>query len=127
MADIPCIGFLRWARRRLELLGIEILIPPESVARDDLTLSEWAKSLGGLVVTTDRGFPEPKILLPMDRPKYERWLTILLKEISARRRGDPDESRSVVTRHAHPSPRAGPLWAPAPGPSRAKPLGGTGR
>ena len=84
--DIPCIGFARRFRRILEAKGIEVIIPPDAVARHDPALHAYALKKGAIVVTTDRLFPDPKIVLPMytkerKKPKYERWHTVLMKAV----------------------------------------------
>jgi len=88
--DIPCIGFARRYRHILELKGIEVIIPPEHIAKHDPSLHTYAVKMGAIVVTTDKKFPDPKIVLPMysregKKPKYEKWHTVLMKEL--RRRG----------------------------------------
>jgi len=90
--DIPCIGFARRFRHILEAKGIEVIIPPDAVARHDPALHAYALKRGAIVVTTDRLFPDPKIVLPMytrenRKPKYEKWHTALMKELRRLRNG----------------------------------------
>ncbi|RLG85441.1 MAG: hypothetical protein DRO39_05620 [Thermoprotei archaeon] len=90
--DIPCIGFARRYKRVLEAKGIEVIIPSDGVARHDLSLHAYAVSRNAIVVTTDKRFPDPKIVLPMytkegKKPKYEKWHTALMKELRRLRAG----------------------------------------
>ena len=97
--DISCIGFARRYRRILEAKGMEVVIPPNPIARHDYSLHRYALKVGGIVVTTDKHFPDPKIVLPMytrenKKPKYEKWHTVLMKEVSRLRRcGQPRRRR----------------------------------
>ena len=84
--DIPCIGFARRYKHILEAKGIEVIIPSPALARNDYALHYFAVKLGAIVVTTDKRFPDPKIVLPMytkerKKPKYERWHTVLMKAV----------------------------------------------
>ena len=91
--DMPCIGFARWAKRRLEALGYGIVIPPYTL---DEHIVVWARrtfrNRPVIVVTTDADFPfEPKIVLPTyfktnrgyGKPKYERLYTLLCRALCA--------------------------------------------
>jgi len=106
--DLSVIGFARRYRRILELKGIEVVIPPRSIAMHDPILHRYAMMLGGIVVTSDKGFPDPKILLPMERPKYEKWHTVLMREVNRilhRSRGDDEPTTGLVTpRTNHATP-----------------------
>ena len=77
--DVSLVGFYRWVRRRLELLGIRVIL---TRYKNDKDIALEAEKLNAIVVTTDKTFQYPyKIVLPMRRPKYETWLTYLLKQL----------------------------------------------
>lgn len=87
--DIPNIGFARWAKKRLELLGYRVI---ETPYKYDIAIALYAERLGAIVVTSDKRFPyRKKIVLPqkfvtnsgvIGKPKYEKLYTILMTELS---------------------------------------------
>ena len=83
--DVPLLGFARWAKKRLELLGFKVVEPPY---KDDDLIAKWAKENFGnfIIITTDKNFPcKHKIVLPtffktnagVGKPKYEKLYTRL--------------------------------------------------
>jgi len=84
--DHSIIGFARWCRRRLELLGYKVVIPPTGVMKHDMLLEEYAERVNGIIVTTDKSIKyKHKVLLDMPtdkKPKYEKWYTELIKKLS---------------------------------------------
>ena len=86
VADECTIGFLRWAEKRLKLLGFEVVFPPRGIRRHDPALAEFARRVGGVVVTYDGRFPGDKVVLD-GRLKYEEQYTQLVRELSRRGKG----------------------------------------
>ncbi len=84
--DLNLLGFKNWCRKRLELMGIEVLEPPRGVLCHDNLLSLYAKTHDAIVVTRDKLFPyKHKIII--ESCKYEKMWTELCRGI----RGATDE------------------------------------
>ena len=83
--DVSLRGFAKRYSKYLKMLGYRILIAPDSLKHDHI-LAEYARRHNAIIVTTDKFFPyERKIILPMSKPKYETWYTLLLKSLSKTR------------------------------------------
>ncbi|RLI10838.1 hypothetical protein DRO33_05175, partial [Candidatus Bathyarchaeota archaeon] len=92
--DVSLSGFFRWARARLEAMGLVAVLSPYTI---DWQIVEWAEREFGpggfLVITTDASFPcKDKLVLPvrfrtqrgLGKPKYEKLWTLLAKGLAAR-------------------------------------------
>ena len=81
--DANLAGFGRWCSNRLRKLGYRVIIlVPSGIGKWDMLVKRYAKKNRAILVTTDKtiGY-EPKIVLPMSKPKYETWYTILIKKL----------------------------------------------
>jgi hypothetical protein len=76
--DVCVLGFYKWSRGRLRLLGYDPI--PTPYKYDDQIVT-FAKTIGGIIVTTDKGFSkfEKSIILKQD--KYEKMYTQLVKQL----------------------------------------------
>ena len=86
--DVGLDGFARWARRRLELLGLEVHVVPRHYKYDSF-VALLADRLGAYIVTVDGDFSwHPKaIVLRPRRPKYEVMYTLLCRHLHDMRAG----------------------------------------
>ena len=99
VSDICTCGFLRWARRRLRLLGYRVVFP-RAYWRHDLLLSRYARRIGGIVVTRDKWFPQPRILV--NSVKYEEAWTELCRALKTLRETRPQGEMCPVRHDANP-------------------------
>ena len=99
VSDICTCGFLRWARRRLRLLGYRVVFP-RAYWRHDLLLSRYARRIGGIVVTRDKWFPKPRILV--NSVKYEEAWTELCRALKTLRETRPQGEMCPVHHDANP-------------------------
>jgi len=71
VADACTAGFMRWAETRLTLIGYRVVYP-RAYWRYDHFLARYARKIGGVVVTRDKTFPNPKILISRQKNE-EAW------------------------------------------------------
>ena len=76
--DLSLVGFYKWSRRRLELLGFTPVITP---FRHDFQIMRFAELLNGVVVTTDRDFLSFSRAVVLKHDKYEKMYTAMLRGI----------------------------------------------
>jgi len=76
--DVCVLGFYKWSRGRLRLLGYNPI--PSPYKYDDQIIT-FAKMIDGIIVTADKGFSkyEKSIILKPD--KYEKMYTQLIKQL----------------------------------------------
>ncbi|PVU73324.1 hypothetical protein DDW10_02350 [Sulfolobales archaeon SCGC AB-777_J03] len=76
--DVRVLGFYKWSRGRLRLLGYDPI--PSPYKYDDQIIT-FAKMVNGIIVTTDKGFSkwEKSVILKQD--KYEKMYTQLIKQL----------------------------------------------
>jgi len=76
--DVCVLGFYKWSRRRLKLLGYNPIPTPY---RYDDQIILFAKMIDGIIVTRDKDFIkyEKSIILKLD--KYEKMYTQLIKQL----------------------------------------------
>jgi len=76
--DLCVLGFYKWSKDRLRLLGYN---PIPSPYRYDDQIITFAKTIGGIIVTTDKGFSkyEKSIILKPD--KYEKMYAQLVERL----------------------------------------------
>lgn len=78
--DVSLKGFYFWSKKRFELIGVKTSL---THYKHDFHIVREAVRKKAIVVTTDKSFPyEKKIVLPMSKPKYEVWITLILKTLS---------------------------------------------
>jgi len=108
VADVSLWGFIRWAERRLRLLGIKVVYPPARAS--DYSIAELARRLGAVVVTTDKRFPyEDKVVLEFPtnkKPKYEKLYTQLMKKLLGGAMSNSQDSRFTPRQPPYSPPRA---------------------
>ena len=78
IVDACTAGFMKYVEKRLRLMGYTVLYPRVYWVDDDF-LHMYARKVGGVVVTMDKGFPEPKILITKN--KYEEAWTELCRQL----------------------------------------------
>ena len=93
--DVCVLGFYKWSRRRLRLLGYDPI--PSPYKYDDQIIT-FAKMIDGIIVTRDKDFTkyEKSVILKLD--KYEKMYTQLIKQLE-----------KMKANHQPPSPVAGTL------------------
>jgi len=76
--DVCVLGFYKWSRRRLKLLGYD---PIPSPYKYDDQIILFARMINGIIVTRDKDFTkyEKSIILKLD--KYEKMYTQLIKQL----------------------------------------------
>jgi uncharacterized protein with PIN domain len=76
--DMCVLGFYKWSRGRLRLLGYNPI--PSPYKYDDQIIT-FAKTINGIVVTADKDFSkyEKSVILKPD--KYEKMYTQLVKQL----------------------------------------------
>ena len=91
--DVCVLGFYKWSRRRLRLLGYNPI--PTPYKYDDQIIL-FAKRMDGIIVTADKDFSkyEKSVILKLD--KYEKMYTQLIKQL-----------RKMKADRQLPSPAAG--------------------
>ena len=93
--DMCVLGFYKWSRGRLRLLGYDPI--PSPYKYDDQIIT-FARMIDGIIVTRDKGFTkyEKSVILKLD--KYEKMYTQLIKQLE-----------KMKANHQPPSPVAGTL------------------
>ena len=76
--DLPLVGFYKWSRRRLELLGFTPVITP---FRHDFQIMRFAELVDGVIVTTDKDFLCFSRAVVLKHDKYEKMYTGMLRGI----------------------------------------------
>jgi hypothetical protein len=76
--DVCVLGFYKWSRRRLRLLGYNPI--PSPYKYDDQIIT-FARMIDGIIVTRDKDFIkyEKSVILKLD--KYEKMYTQLIKQL----------------------------------------------
>jgi len=76
--DVCVLGFYKWSRRRLKLLGYDPI--PTPYKYDDQIIL-FARMINGIIVTRDKDFSkyEKSVILKLD--KYEKMYTQLIKQL----------------------------------------------
>ena len=76
--DVCVLGFYKWSRGRLRLLGYN---PIPSPYKYDDQIIFFAKMIDGIIVTRDKDFIkyEKSVILKLD--KYEKMYTQLIKQL----------------------------------------------
>jgi len=88
--DICVLGFYKWSRGRLRLLGYDPI--PSPYKYDDQIIT-FAKMINGIVVTADKDFSkyEKSVILKPD--KYEKMYTQLVKQLGKMKNLEEPDSR----------------------------------
>jgi uncharacterized protein with PIN domain len=72
------LGFYKWSRGRLRLLGYDPI--PTPYKYDDQIIL-FAKMIDGIIVTTDKGFSKYEKSVILKQDKYEKMYTQLIKQL----------------------------------------------
>jgi len=76
--DICVLGFYKWSRGRLRLLGYDPI--PSPYKYDDQIIT-FAKMINGIIVTTDKDFSKYEKSVILKQDKYEKMYTQLIKQL----------------------------------------------
>ncbi|MCQ4367202.1 MAG: hypothetical protein NO114_06045 [Sulfolobales archaeon] len=76
--DVCVLGFYKWSRGRLRLLGYDPI--PSPYKYDDQIIT-FAKMIDGIIVTTDKGFSKYEKSVILKQDKYEKMYTQLIKQL----------------------------------------------
>ena len=96
--DMCVLGFYKWSRRRLRLLGYNPI--PSPYKYDDQIIT-FAKMIDGIIVTRDKDFTKYEKSIILKLYKYEKMYTQLIKQLE-----------KMKANRQSPSPVAGalPCW-----------------
>jgi len=72
------LGFYKWSRRRLRLLGYNPI--PTPYKYDDQIIL-FAKRMDGIIVTADKDFSKYEKSVILKQDKYEKMYTQLIKQL----------------------------------------------
>ena len=76
--DVCVLGFYKWSRRRLRLLGYDPI--PTPYKYDDQIIL-FAKMIDGIIVTRDKDFIKYEKSVILKQDKYEKMYTQLIKQL----------------------------------------------
>jgi len=76
--DACVLGFYKWSRGRLRILGYDPI--PSPYKYDDQIIT-FAKMIDGIIVTTDKGFSKYEKSVILKQDKYEKMYTQLIKQL----------------------------------------------
>ena len=76
--DICVLGFYKWSRDRLRLLGYNPI--PTPYKYDDQIIT-FAKMINGIIVTRDKDFTKYEKSVILKQDKYEKMYTQLIKQL----------------------------------------------
>ena len=76
--DICVLGFYKWCRGRLRLLGYDPI--PSPYKYDDQIIT-FARMINAVIVTADKGFSKYEKSVILKQDKYEKMYTRLIKQL----------------------------------------------
>jgi len=76
--DVCVLGFYKWSRGRLRLLGYDPI--PTPYKYDDQIIT-FARLINGIIVTADKDFSKYEKSIILKQDKYEKMYTQLIKQL----------------------------------------------